>query len=67
MQQDAGLKQGQNGRDSEMSLCVSGALETGLGVPLWDVLSLPAREGWTSHCLLLSKKVYCGKKKEHGL
>lgn len=30
MQQDAGLKQGQNGRDSEVSLCVSGALERGL-------------------------------------
>lgn len=38
--QDGGLKLGQNGRDSEVSLCVSGALERGLGVHLWDALTL---------------------------
>lgn len=45
MQQDAGLKLGQNGRGSEVSLSVSGALERGLGVHLWDVLPLPVHKG----------------------
>lgn len=40
MQQDAGLRLGQNGRDREVSLCVSEALERGLGVHLWDVLPM---------------------------
>lgn len=61
MQQDAGLKLGQHGRGSEVSLCVSGALERGLGVHRMYFPCLCIKGG------LLLSRVYSRKKKEDAL